>query len=109
MGETCGTSRGIKVVKNRQLSDEQLWNLSMCITNTRDLREIAVVGLQMKEHVVDSKISNHTNDIESAAHSVLKTWRNSQENRAEAYKKLHTALKKVKMPYLFDQVFGYSK
>ena len=106
MGEACGTSRGIKIVENRLLTDEQLLNLSTHITNISDLRKIAVAGLRMKEYVVDSKISNHTNDMESAAYSVLKTWRNSQENRAEAYKKLRAALTKVKMPYLFDQVIG---
>ena len=104
-GEPSTTRSGIKFVESRQLTEGQLLKLSQYLTNKSDLRRLAVIGLQMKEHVVDSKISSNTNDMESAAYNVLKTWRNSQENIATAHRKLRNALKKVNMKFLIAQVF----
>ena len=79
------------------LTSQGLLSLPKRITNEVDLKELAINGLKMDEHVVDTNMTNERGDISSAAHKVLQHWRKSIEKDKVAYSILWEALGKVKL------------
>ena len=61
-----------------ELKDANLLNLSKAL-NKDDMRSLAV-ELNM-EPKLDIALSNHPNDINTVAHNVLRTWRDTQEKQ----------------------------
>ena len=81
---------------NESLKDVHIYQLSTKITNMGDLRTLAYRGLKLKHEDIESAINNHPNDIQSAAHKVLRTWC-LQQPKQEALGSLHEALRECEM------------
>ena len=69
-----------------------LLKISKRINREVDLRMLGEVGLGVEEYITDSQLRNQGQDIQSAAYSVLRYWRNSQENSHIAYTRMRDAL-----------------
>ena len=86
------------------LSDVHVLQLSQRLTNPGDLKTLAYQGLKLESHEIESAISNKPNDIQSAAHEILKIWQKQQSNEKKAYSKLVAALTECKMHMLVSQL-----
>ena len=82
---------------SERLEDTHIVILSQSLGNFGNLRTLAYGGLTLEHPQVESAIENHPNDIQTAAHKIISTWSQDQENRAEALTKLKTALQKCDM------------
>ena len=67
--------------------------LSERIVSEDELVSLGITGLKLPYHEVKKALTNHSKDIQSAAHEVLRTWLKQQTNREEAFVKIHEALK----------------
>ena len=77
---------------NQELTDQKLWELTQHITRTAMVRSLAITGLKMEGHIVDSCINDNFRSIE-AAHECLKVWRLGEQNSQIACARLIEALK----------------
>ena len=78
------------------LKDVHVHHLAAKITNSGELRKLAYRGLKLEAEDIEPAISNHSNDIQSAAHKVLRTWC-LQQPKQEALGSLQEALCKCEM------------
>ena len=85
------------------LKDEHIHLLSTRITNKGELSKLAYRGLKLEIEDVESALSNNPNDIQSAAHKVLRTWLQKQ-TKITALGALHTALQECGMKGLSDEL-----
>ena len=76
---------------NGQLTDRKLLELSEHFTDTEMLRSLTITGLNMGDHVIDSRINNHQK-INEAAHECLKEWRLNEQHSHVTCSKLIKAL-----------------
>ena len=72
--------------------DDKFWRICSKITNTTELRKLAVTGLKIPGHTIDSHLQNNSRDIASATYEVLKEWANSKDTKEVAYRELIEAL-----------------
>ena len=72
--------------------DARLYDVSKKITDPKDLRNLAITGLGIKQHEVNVALSNNS-DITEAANHVINNWRKSVEDPEDVYKKLTKALR----------------
>ena len=87
-----------------ELLDSDIQRLSQRFTDVGLLRQLAYGGLKMKSHDIESAISNHPNDIQSAAHNVLRKWQFTQVNREEALRNLLAALEENSLKSLAEEL-----
>ena len=80
-----------------------LWNLATMITNSGALKTIALIGLRMDDHIVETELYYHPGDITSAAHAVLKCWKINKYDPKAAYVELCNALRSVNMGFCVHQ------
>ena len=73
-------------------------NLSKCLSEEDELMALAELGLEMHPRDVRRHLDNQ-GDIYNAALSLLKEWRETQEDKVTAYKTLCEALEGVKMEF----------
>ena len=73
------------------LTDGLIVDLSQRITCASELVNLGVKGLKLPEFIIKAAIYNK-NEIQDAAHEVLHTWLNKQNNREEAFNNLQSAL-----------------
>ena len=85
------------------LKDEHIYILSTKITNKGELSKLAYRGLKLEIEDVESALSNNPNDIQSAAHKVLRTWLQKQ-TKESALGALHAALQECEMKGLSDEL-----
>ena len=88
---------------NEVLEDVHIHQLSTKITNKGDLRMLAYRGLKLYPEDIESAINNHSIDIQSAAHKILRTWLQKQTKKT-ALGALHTALQECGMKGLSDEL-----
>ena len=86
------------------LLDPVIQRLSQCFTDAGLLRQFAYGALKMKSHDIESAISNHPNDIQSAAHDVLRKWQFTQADREEALRNLFAALEESNLKSLAEEL-----
>ena len=88
------------------LTDESLNKLSRRLTAQSDVRKLGLEGLGLTSEDVDRHLTDHSNDIVTAAYYMLCYWCKSQENRTIAYKNISKALKlkQVGMSSLINEV-----
>ena len=84
------------------MTDIGLQKLSRMMTDTEELRFLAIYGLKMEQHLVTRHLQNHQNDITGAAYKILSQWRTSQTNDTTAYKNLQQALLDNNMKYFIE-------
>ena len=89
------------------LKDEHLVKLSQRISSERELLELGVNGLKLKDYVIKTALYNKR-DIQSAVYEVLSSWLKRYENREEAFGLLETALKECDMKSLADELLGWT-
>ena len=65
-----------------------------------DVRDLAIKGLGMDGNKVEIHIKSNLSDITSAAYSLLREWRATQQDSRTAYAKLIEALDKAEKPLL---------
>ena len=75
------------------LTDSAVLDLSKRITNEAELVELGVDVLNLPDHIIDAAVYNKK-EIQSAAHTVLRTWMKKQTNRQEAYTTLCAELRR---------------
>ena len=87
----------------RELTPQRLLKLANLLTDESKLQTLALLGLGMDESTVDGHLRE--NCIKTAAHKVLKEWRNSQPDLNIAYTVICEALKHddVQMEYLIEK------
>ena len=85
-----------------------LYCLSKCVTKGDELKNLAVMGLELELHAVSRHLNNRRDDITMAALDVLLEWRNSQENSTMAYIQLCKALRRARLNYLVGRVLESS-
>ena len=86
------------------LLDSDVQWLSERFTEEGVLKKLAYRGLKMESHDIQSAIKNHPNDIQSAAHDVLRKWQITQSNREEALRNLLAALEKSNMKSFAEEL-----
>ena len=86
------------------LEDSHILELSTRISSTQDLLNVGIYGLNLPRHTIQSAVYNHKDSIQEAAYTVLTTWANQQETKAEAYLNIITAFKKCKMNQLATEL-----
>lgn len=79
-----------------ELTDSMALKLSYRITNSPDLRRLAIGGLGLEEHVVNKHL-NDERDIREASCRVLRDWRVKLQSSRVAYRRLCEAVKVVGM------------
>ena len=82
-----------------ELTDGRLVLLSEEINQQRKLRKLAIVGLKMSDHVIESALQSNP-DIVDAAYTVLEQWRKSDPDRTVAYTEICQTLRDVNMAML---------
>ena len=70
-----------------------LMKLSKKFSADDEILSLTVIGLGMKDDVVEGHMRNHRHDIHGAVYKILKDWRNSQDDFKIAYQKLCAALR----------------
>ena len=88
----------------RSLMGSDIQQLSQRFTNAGLLRQFAYRGLKMESQDIESSISNHTSDIQAAAHDVLRKWQLTQDNQEEAMHNLLTALKQSNLKSFAEEL-----
>ena len=86
------------------LTNSRLLLLSRKLTNFRDLNNLAYNGLRLEDHQIESVITNKKDDVQSAAHEILRRWLVAQSNRREAYTNLQAALERCQMHMLATEL-----
>ena len=71
--------------------------LSQKINKEGDLRKLATLGLGVNDDVISASLYKYPQNINLAAHEVLKKWRGQYEDGTEATAKLRESLQKVNM------------
>ena len=89
---TFGTVLFINIYTKLIVVEAKFWKISSKITNTTELRKLAVTGLRIPGHIIDRHLQNNSTDISSAAHAVLTEWAKSKETPQAAYRELVQAL-----------------
>ena len=104
----------VSVLDQKVLTDARMLLLSKRIHSELDIKRLGVNGLGMEAHVVDKCVRRNTKDLETAMYEVLKAWYITHESRSQAYANLCTAIRKVNMDFLIEEVlesedhdFGY--
>ena len=90
------------------LKDEYLVNLSQRITSEKELLELGVKGLKLKDYIIQTALYNHNRDIQSAVYDVLSSWVKQYESREEALGHLQNALKECNMKWLADELLRWT-
>ena len=70
-----------------------LMKLSKKYSAEDEILSLTLIGLGMKEDVVQGHMKNHRHDIHKAVFEILKDWRDSQDDFKIAYEKLCAALR----------------
>ena len=88
-----------------ELNDALAWSLAKQITSESALRDLATLGLGVRDPTIDKNLTNKE-DIIAAAHNVIIEWRKGQDNEKIAYIKMCEALRKknVGMAYYIKSV-----
>ena len=81
-----------------------MWSLSKEITTRSDLLTLGLNGLKLSRSVIQTALTNHQGDINSAAHSVLQKWFQEYENGEDALTDLQSVLHKSGMSNLASQL-----
>ena len=99
-----GTRKGVQEKPLTEiLQDGHVQQLSEKITDFGDLRTLGYRGLKLEAEHIESAITNHPNDIQSAAHKVLTTWFQKQTTE-EALGSLCKALQESELKGLSSQL-----
>ena len=95
------------LVLGQELSDQKLLSLSEEITDSGQLRCLAIHGLQVKPKTVESCLTN-AKKISEAAYQVIRGWINNEPDRKVAYDKMCRALAhdEVKLRLLIHEVLN---
>ena len=93
-----------KMSLTQTLSDVHILQLSQRLTNVDEVRTLAYRGLKLESHEIEAPINNKPNDIQSAAHEILRTWLKRQTDGEEAYNNMVSALTECKMHQLLSQL-----
>ena len=70
-----------------------LMKLSKKYSSDEEINSLTLIGLGMKNDVVEGHMKNHRHDIHKAVFEILKDWRDSQDDFKIAYQKLCAALR----------------
>ena len=89
------------------LKDEHLVKLSQRISSERELLELGVNGLKLKDYVIKTALYNKR-EIQSAVYEVLSSWLKRYESREEAFGLLETALKECNMKSLAEELLEWT-
>ena len=55
------------------------------ISTKRDIRELSLKVLHLKDHDTEAALTNNPSDIQSAAYALFRLWDRGQENKHQAY------------------------
>ena len=80
--------------KTRELNDHDLLQITHRITDPTTLRNLAS-QLQIPQYTVESELTNNRNNINIAAHYVLKNWSDNQSNKRSAFETMCSALENI--------------
>ena len=80
-----------------ELDDSHVLELSRRITSQSELLNLGINGLRLRENIIDAAVYRHPQEIQNAAHDVLKEWVKRQSNRVDAYHSLLRCLKQCEM------------
>ena len=69
----------------KELTDTRISRLSRKLTTQSDVRKLGIEGLRLESEDVDRHISDHKNDIATAAYHIIYDWRKSKDNLTIAY------------------------
>ena len=91
----------------QELTDQKLLSLSEVLTDSGQLRRLAIQGLQINRNRVESCLTNERK-ISDATYEVFRDWINNEPDRKIAYDKMCRALAqdKVKLSLLIDEVLN---
>ena len=105
LAEELTEKRDQKQCPKEVLKDEHIHLLSTRtrITNKGELNKLAYRGLKLEIEDVESAFNNNPNDIQSAAHKVLRIWLQKQ-TKESALSALHAALQECGMKGLSDEL-----
>ena len=95
----------IKPKLPRGLRDEDILNISQRLHDRNELTELGM-KLQVEEHAIEACFTNHSNDIRTAAHQILRIWRKSVDP-SNAYDILGQALLEAKQDNIAKEILGY--
>ena len=79
-----------------------LWLISVGITDETQLCNLAMQGLHLEGHVIDSAVK-HEKTISLAAHVLLKKWRDAHLNSRVAFRKLYDIFERLKMSLIMNE------
>ena len=92
----------------QELTDAKLLLLAKKMTEKSKLLDLAVIGLGLNHDAVQTRVTNHKEDIIRAAHEVLRDWIHNELDRKVAYDKMCRALAHdhFKLRLLIDEVLN---
>ena len=76
----------------------------MMIYSEYDIRRLSVNGLGVPAHIVDNCILQNRMDLRWAMYHLLKGWYITQESPIQAYTNLCTAIVRLSMDFLIEEV-----
>ena len=88
----------------KMLQDEHLLNIAQKVTDYGILRKLAYRGLKLEDHEIQLSITGKQNDVQMAAHELLRIWLKMQNNKEEAFTNLHAALQECQLEMLADEL-----
>ena len=74
------------------------------MTDLGILRTLAYRELKLKDHEIQSNITNKQHDVQSVTHELLRIWHRKWNNMEEAFTNLHTALMECDLIMLADEL-----
>ena len=84
--------------------DSKLLRLSQRLNTSDAIRRLAINGLRMEQHTVQTHLQNHHQDINTAAYNIISEWRNSQSDDTAAFVNLGEALERVNMAAFIEEL-----
>ena len=92
----------------QQLDSNLLWLIALRITNETQLRTLAVQGLHLENHVIDSTV-NAEKRTNLAARFLLKKWRDAERNSRVAFRNLYDIFERVNMSLIMSEALKACK
>ena len=94
----------VSVLGQKKLTAQIIHDLSLMIYSEYDIRLLGVNGLGMPAHIVDNCILQNRMDLRWGMYQVLKGWYITQEGPIQAYTNLCTAIVRLSMDFLIEEV-----
>ena len=70
-------------------------NLARHIVSASDLRDLGIMGLGVRQYVIDTALRDSTGDVTKAALRVIRAWSSEYTDKEQAYRVLRESLRRI--------------